>query len=67
MQATEENKNEAIDSLKLKILASAAYLAGLRKTSQTREEWKNLYPMFDDVTIKDMLDNYDKIENLRGW
>jgi hypothetical protein len=63
---TEQEKAAAIKELEVGISSAVSCLAHVRKVARDMGTL-DLFPMFDDITVKNMLDRYDEIRNLRGY
>lgn len=63
---TEQEKAHEIKKLEIQISGAVGFLVALRRSARENGAM-DLYPMFDDSTMKTMLDRYEALAALRGW
>ena len=63
---TEQEKAHEIKKLEIQISGAVGYLVMLRQVAREKGAM-DVYPMFEDSTIKDMLDRYEALAALRGY
>lgn len=66
VQVTEQEKAHEIKKLEIQISGAVGYLVALRRAARENGAM-DVYPMFEDTTIKNMLDRYESLSALRGW
>lgn len=66
VQVTEQEKAHEIKKLEIQISGAVGYLVTLRRVARENESM-DIYPMFEDSTIKAMLDRYEALAALRGY
>ncbi len=63
---TEQEKAHEIKKLEIQISGAVGFLVTLRRYARENGAM-DLYPMFDDFTMKNMLDRYEALSALRGY
>lgn len=63
---TEQEKAHEIAKLEIQISGAVGFLVVLRRSARENGAM-DLYPMFEDSTMKTMLDRYESLTALRGW
>lgn len=66
VNVTEQEKQHEIKKLEIQISGAVGYLVTLRRVA-TENGSLDIYPMFEDSTIKAMLDRYEALAALRGY
>ena len=66
VQVTEQEKQHEIKKLEIQINGAVGYLVMLRRIARDNGA-TDIYPMFEDATIKNMLDRYETLSTLRGY
>lgn len=66
VQVTEQEKAHEIKKLEIQINSAVGFLVVLRRSARENGSM-DLYPMFEDPTMKNMLDRYETLSALRGY
>lgn len=63
---TQREQEATIESLQIEVNAAVSVLAMLRRAAAEKGTL-NLYPIFEDITLKFALDSYERMRALKGY
>lgn len=63
---TEQEKQGMIEKLQIQVNGAVGYLIVLEQVAKENNSLE-LYPVFQDVTVRSMLEDYKRLQALRGY